>query len=187
MEQNKKRNWIAIVLGIVLVLSVVVNCILITNLAELHADSSRSLYDSAYAVGNKNETVVEDPEGTVPYEPIEISNRYFTFVCPEDLREVLRVEVQEQDSGVANVFIGLISGKEQELFMIELTKAEPEGYLLGEFTDSADGQFHVVMHMNEIDSNGWSENEYDQISDLQQRVNDFIVQFYEDARFAPSR
>jgi hypothetical protein len=43
------------------------------------------------------------------------------------------------------------------------------------------------MHMNEQDPEDWSAEGYQQICQLQERVNDFIIQFHEDARFTPKR
>ena len=62
-----------------------------------------------------------------------------------------------------------------------------DGYLLGQLEDPEAGTINVYSIINEPVREDWSEEEYSEICALQERVNDIIVQFYDDDRFVPSR
>jgi len=181
-----KEKRIVIILAVLLVISLAANGVLAAKLMRQPEDPSLSLYDPEYAVGRDEQTVIP-AETTEPAEVQELSDRYITLVCPSDLSGRINVATTEQEDGVSMAFSGLFDGKEVELFVISLTKAESEDYILGEFRDENDGKFQVVMRMNEIYPQEWPEDVYNEICALQERVNDIIIQFYEDERFTPSR
>ena len=107
---------------------------------------------------------------------------------PEELAQQLEIKVEEEGSRADIRFLGQVDGKAVELFSFALNSdAEAEGYVLGTLQDPQHGEIYVVMHMNEQDPEDWSAEGYQQICQRQERVNDFIIQFHEDARFTPKR
>ena len=185
-DMEQRRKLLCIILMVLLVISLIANGILLAKLMNQPENPSLSLYDPEYAIGKTEATTVPE-ETTEPAQEQIISNKYITLICPADLSDRISVLSTEQDDGVSIVFSAVLDGREVELFAIDLTKAEPEGYILGQFQDGNDDQFHAVMRMNEINAEEWSEEAYNEICELQERVNDFIIQFYEDERFVPSR
>ena len=186
MNREAKGKWIVIVLAILLVISLTANVILAVKYANQPDDSQLSLYDPEYAIG-KDDPIVVPEETEAPAPEQVISNSYIELICPADLKDQLSMATAQQEDGVTTVFTGMFDGKEVELFEIRLAKAEPaDYYILGELQDTEDGTLYVAMHMSEIHPEEWSEELYSQICALQERVNDFIVQFYEDERFVPN-
>ena len=98
-------------------------------------------------------------------------------------------EVREEDGGNVKVtFRTEISGKEVVLFTVVMgPDVVEEGYLLGQLMDPQEGAINVYSIMNEMAPEGWTEEEYSRICTMQERVNEIIVQFYEDERFVSSR
>ena len=127
---------------------------------------------------------------TAPAETlgIAVDNVYMTFYYPQDWEGKLEEVREEKDGNVTVTFRTEISGKEVVLFSVVMGPGVvEEGYLLGQLEDPQAGTINVYTVMNEIIPEGWSEEEYNEICSLQERVNDIIVQFYEDPRFVPSR
>lgn len=126
---------------------------------------------------------------TAPAETqgIAVENAYMTFYYPQEWDG--KVEESRSISGqtVTVTFQTDISGQKVVLFSVVMGPGVVDGYLLGQLEDPEEGTINVYSVMNEIDPEDWSEEEYNEICALQERVNDIIVQFYEDPRFAPSR
>lgn len=187
MNRETKGKWIGIILAVLLVASLTANGILAAKLINQPVDPSLSLYDPEYAIGKDDQTVVPE-ETTAPSPEQVISNPYMELICPAELKDQVSMETTQLEDGIAVAFSGVFDGKELELFVISLTKEEPaDCYILGELQDTKDGNLCVAMHMNEIQTEEWSEDLYNEICALQERVNDFIIQFYEDERFVPNR
>lgn len=125
--------------------------------------------------------VTEDPG-------IPVENMYMTYRYPSELEEVFSVrEASETDRHQA-AFYADISGQKLELFSVVLgSQAEETGFELGILEDEKLGQIHVTLVMNEQQPEAWSEEDYQRINQLQERINDIITQFYEDPRFVASR
>ena len=137
------------------------------------------------------ETTFSEAEiwGTAPAETlgIAVENAYKTFYYPQEWENKVE-EVRTEDGANCTVtFQTKISGKEVVLFSVVMGPDEAEGYLLGQLKDEATGMINVYSVMNEADPEAWSEEEYSEICALQERVNDIIVQFFEDERFVPNR
>lgn len=190
MKQGVKGKLPVIILAVLLIISLSANGILAAKLAAQPepqpVDPNAHLYDPDYAIGADN-TATVTPETTEPAPAQEISNPYIALVCPADLGDRMRAVTTEEETGISMAFSGEFDGEEVALFTICLTTAEPEGYLLGEFQHETDGRFNVDLRVHEIDPEKWSEEKYGEISAMQERVNDIIVQFYEDTRFTPTR
>lgn len=135
------------------------------------------------------EPTLSDAEiwGTAPAETlgIAVENDYMTFYYPQEWDgKVEEVRGGEGEECIVT-FRTEISGKEVVLFSIVMTPGEAEGYLLGDLVENG-SRIHVYSVMNEVNGEDWSESEYAEICSLQERVNDIIVQFYEDGRFDPN-
>lgn len=136
------------------------------------------------------EAAVSEAEiwGTAPEETlgIAVENDYMTFYYPQEWEGKVE-EVRVEDGEKCTVtFQTRISGEEVVLFSIVVGPEESDGYLLG-WLEEGENRINVYSVMNEIDSGEWSEEAYNEICSLQERVNDIIVQFYEDERFVPNR
>lgn len=141
----------------------------------------------------------KEPEQTEPTEiiwetapaetlGIAVDNAYMTFYYPQEWDGRVEEVREETDGNVMVTFRTDISGKEVVLFSVVMGPGVvEEGYLLGQLEDPAAGTVNVYSVMNEVIPEEWSEEEYNEICSLQERVNDIIVQFYEDERFVPSR
>lgn len=188
----KKTNLILLVLAVLLVVSLAVNGILAVKLANQPQEPvpatqpSQHLYDPNHAIGADEPTTVPE-ETTEPAPGQVIASRFITFICPSDLVGTLDVTTTEGDDGVTMTFSGSFDGKTVQLFEICLTRAEVDGYKLGQFVDEQNGVFQVVMNMHQQNPEDWTAQTYNAICAIQERVNDFIIQLYEDARFEPDR
>lgn len=186
MSQEKKTNKLAIVLAVLLTVSLVANVALGILLVKEINDPVKSLYDPEYALGRNDPPVTA--EGTEPEVVEEIPLQLIELDYPGELKDRVVVDTQEDENGVYIVFTTDVSGKTFELFSFRLTRTEDvDGYLMGTLEDPQKGTFYVAMNVVEPIAEEWSEEEYNEICSLQERVNDIIVQFYEDARFVPSR
>ena len=138
----------------------------------------------------------KEPEQTEPTEiiwetapaetlGIAVDNAYMTFYYPQEWDGRVEEVREETDGNVMVTFRTDISGKEVVLFSIVMGPEEAEGYLLGHLTEGGK-QIFVYSVMNEMPAEDWSEADYAKICALQERVNDIIIQFFEDPRFTPN-
>lgn len=186
MEKIKKANKLTLILAILLLIAAVVIVVIGFTANRVSEDPVKSMYDPNYAIGKNSETIYADEVVELPV--VEIPLKLVSLNYPEDLADKLFVETKEDDTGAELRFSGKFSGKELELFSFDLAQSnDTDGFILGTIKDAQKGSFFVIMHVGEISPNGWSEAEYAEICALQERVNDIIVQFYNDPRFEPSR
>lgn len=128
---------------------------------------------------------VTAPEETLG---IAVDNAYMTFYYPQEWEGKVEEIREEAGENITVTFQTGISGKDVVLFSVVLGSGVVEdGYLLGQLKDPQAGTINVYSVMNELMPEDWTEEEYNEICALQERVNDIIVQFYEDERFVPSR
>lgn len=129
-----------------------------------------------------DETMVMETPG------IAVENPYMTYSYAADLADVLIVRDTVEENRHEAVFLADISGQEVELFSVVLgTDAEENGFEVGVLEDASLGTIHVTLVMNEQKEENWSEEHFAQINALQERINDIIVQFYDDPRFVAGR
>ena len=171
------------VLVIILVLSLAANAVLAIMLIKARNQSPSGTETTPGTQPSAAETV----QTTAAPQENEIPTRYITLEIPEDLQEVFTVKTTEAEGSTQVTFSGVIEGQELHLFAFVFTKEETGDYILGVLTDEAEGNINVVMNMNEQNPEDWSDETYKEIGALQERVNDFILQFYEDPRFTPSQ
>ena len=182
MDTLKKANKLTLILAVVMLVVAVV--IVIFGLMANRATEApaRSMLDPNYAVGKDSETIIDGEIVEIPV--VEIPLKLISLNYPEDLADKLSVESKEDDTGAELRFSGEFSGKKLELFGFVISHSnEAEGFVLGTIKDAEKGSFFVIMQVEEINPDGWTEAEYADICALQERVNDIIVQFYADPRF----
>lgn len=126
---------------------------------------------------------------TAPEETlgIAVDNDYMTFYYPQEWEGKVEEHREKNGENIAVTFQTKIGGKDVVLFSVVMGPGVVDGYLLGQLKDPQAGTINVYSVMNELMPEDWSEEEYSEICALQERVNDIIVQFYEDERFVPSR
>ena len=130
----------------------------------------------------------EEIWGTMPEETkgIEVQTDYFTFEYPKEWEnKVTEVHTQEGNNCVVS-FKTDISGQDVLLFSVILGSDPSDGFLLGKLEDG-DDVVYVYTAVNDMPAEDWSEEEYNEICSLQERINEIIMQFHEDERFVPSR
>lgn len=126
--------------------------------------------------------------GTGPEETkgIEVQTEYFTFHYPKEwLYKVEEIHTKEGNNSVTT-FQTKISGRDVVLFSIILGPDEADSFLLGWLVTN-DNTVNVYTSVNDMPAEIWSKEEYDEICSLQERINEIIIQFYEDERFVPNR
>lgn len=133
-----------------------------------------------------------EPNGT-EYAPVEeqgseIVTPYITLYCPEDWGGDIVVRQYEESGEYRISFKTDIGGVTAELFTLIISPNEmAEGFPFGLLKD-ANGVYYVFAAMNEQGPDAtWNQSEYALFCSMQERVNDFIMQFHEDARFSSGR
>lgn len=182
--QNKKKKLLIIEIAVIAILAIIAIAVFSKNRNDM--PDSENLADESEIV----ESVTDDngeqfaPEET---QGIPIETKYITLFLPEELEKEISVE-QNKKGGVHTVsFSTDIAEKHFELFSILMSKEEQDGYKLGVIRDDKAGDIIVTMVMNEQKAEDWEEKEFEKINGLQERVNDIIIQFYEDSRFVPDK
>lgn len=114
---------------------------------------------------------------------IAVENPYMTYRYASDLADIITVQQTSTENSHEAAFLTEISGQELELFRIILgTETVENGFCLGTLDN-----IQVILVMNEQRAEDWSEEDFDRINALQERINDIIPQFYADPRFEANR
>ena len=146
---------------------------------------SESASSSQEPLSSSSKEYIEgEPEDIDPGIPVE--TEHITFYFPEELYEQLTITHTQEPDSLVIAFGGEISGKELELFAVVLGTAGAEDFSLGTLTEGTK-TIPVSIRMNVQDPEDWSSAEFEEINLLQERVNDVIIQFYEDPRFTPDQ
>ncbi len=182
MDKLKKANRLTLILAVLMLVAAVVLVIIGLTANRAPEAPARSMYDPNYAVGKDSETIIDGELVEIPV--VDIPLKLLSLNYPEELADRLTVESKEDESGAELRFSGDFNGKKLELFGFVISHSnEAEGFVLGTIKDAEKGSFFVIMQVEEINPDGWTEAEYADICALQERVNDIIVQFYADPRF----
>lgn len=145
-----------------------------------YTDVNDSQVDSSFDVPPQEE--LEYIEGQI--DGIEVVTPYITFYYPEEWRDGVEVVQIDEETNYTLTFSAKISDNHIELFSIFLGHDSVEGYLLGKLVDDS-GDINVIVAMNEINADDWTDEEFATISSMQERVNDMIGQLHDDERFVP--
>lgn len=183
MKLNKKRKKQIFLLEVVIIVVFII--IAVVMFGKMNQDKN-SDGDQSGEVDSTMVTPDENGEQFLPEEPegIALETDYISLTYPEELDEDVKVKESKKKDVVKITF----SAKELdklELFTIILSKSEQEGTRLGVLEDPEEGDIIVTMDMNEQNAQDWSDEEFEKINALQERVNDIIIQFFEDPRFVP--
>ena len=130
----------------------------------------------------------EEIFGAPPEESpgVELETPYITLYYPEEWKGLVNISQQGSDSSYILSFSADFSGEDVELFSIIFSSGEHEGYLMGTLKDKSIGKINVYTLMNQSVS-GMSDEDYGRFCSMQERVNDFIMQLHEDARFKATK
>ena len=188
MNEKKKGNgvlWLIIVL--LLIVIVVLPAILRNPVTDEQKDSPAESNGITVDADGLPAPTVSDPTEITEDLGIAVENRYMTYRYPSELGDVFTVRETEDENRHEAIFVADISERELELFRIILGTEAETGFELGVLEDETYGAVHVTTVMNEQQTEDWSDEDFDRISALQERINDIIPQFYADPRFEASR
>ena len=191
MKKQKKGQIVLstkLLLGIIAVLMAVIVVLLVLLLCKPAIKAEEVTVPST----GESQPVVQalDPEDPGMQQATEetgvpVVTKYMRFTYPEDLKEILIVREDETEDRFQVTFSMIAAEQEVELFAIILSQAPEEGYKLGTLEDETYGTVIVTTRINEQKSTDWPEDVFGQINAMQERINDILVQFYEDPRFTP--
>lgn len=130
-------------------------------------------------VGDGNEEISEDPG-------IPLVTKYIVLSYPTELADLVSISYEEIPDGQLIIFTTDFTGETLELFRFSISKSGTDGHLLGVLKDETAGELLVCVEVKTYNSGNWTPEVYAQLNAMQERVNDIIVQFHEDPRFAPA-
>lgn len=179
---NKKKKQLFLLEVVIIVVFIIIAVVMFgkTNQNKNNGDNQNGEADSTMVTPDENgeQFMPEEPEG------IALETDYISLTYPEELDKDVKVKESKKKDVVKITF----SAKELdklELFTIILSKSEQEGTRLGILEDPDEGDIIVTMDMNAQNAEDWTDEEFEKINALQERVNDIIIQFFEDPRFVP--
>lgn len=126
-----------------------------------------------------------DAEGTEA-PAIPLATNYIVLSYPAELEQDVTVSYENLKDGQLIRFTTDFTGEELELFSFSISTSGDDGYTLGTLEDPEAGSLMVCMHVKEYTEGNWKPEDFNKLNAMQERVNDIIVQFYEDERFVPS-
>lgn len=197
METQKKEQGgqtTKLLLGVIALLLVAIVVLLVLLLSKPAAGSETQTPTGATtATVEESQPVVQelDPEDPAAVETTEetgvaLVTKYMRFSYPQDLKDQLIVREDETEDRFCATFSMIAAEQEVELFAIILSQTEEEGYKLGTLEDETYGTVIVTTRINEQKATDWPEDVFAQINAMQERINDILIQFYEDPRFTPA-
>lgn len=134
------------------------------------------------------ETSAPTESGTIPEEPgaVALPTKYIILSYPEEIADRVTVSYEDLADGQAIVFTTDITGERLELFRFTIGAPADTGYVLGTLEDPEAGSLTVCADVKDYSNGNLEPDVYNELIDLQTRVNDIIVRFHEDERFVPS-
>ena len=134
------------------------------------------------------ENPVLETEPEITEEPgIPLTTKYIVLSYPAELEGAVNIRYEDLPEGQEVIFTTGFTGEELELFRFSLSKDGTDGYELGVLKDEQAGELRVCVDVKEYENGNFTPEAYTKLNSLQERVNDIIIQFYDDPRFAPSR
>ncbi len=118
---------------------------------------------------------------------VEMWNPYKPLYLPTDLADKLYPLLSEDGINYRYEFHATVDGQDVLLFSVVLGPDDvSEAFLLGQLDTPENGKVNVNLVMNLANPDDWSEEDYLEINAMQERINDFIAQFYADENFTPA-
>lgn len=180
---NQKTVLFGLLIGLIVLLLVVAVALLVMLLRPdeppNYAGNPTSPTEPSYTE-ESGEKTEEDPG-------LPLVTKYMVLSYPSELEELVNVAYEELADGQQIIFTTHFTGEELELFRFSISKSGTDGYQLGVLTDEEAGQLLVCMNVTEYNSGSWTPEEYAKLNAMQERVNDIIIQFYDDPRFTATR
>lgn len=129
----------------------------------------------------------ENSEGETAEDPgVPFTTKYMVLSYPSDLEDVVTIGYEDLPDGQQIVFTTDFTGEELELFRFSISKSGTDGYELGVLNDAEAGELLVRVNVKDYTGGSFAPETYTKLNAMQERVNDIIVQFYEDPRFTPA-
>lgn len=170
---NGKNRKLAVIIAAIILLAVLVVCAVI-----FLPDKQENTGAADAAAGD-----VAEGEAPVQRTGVPIETAYLTLYYPEEFADEVMLKYDATEDGyVINVFAQNV-GAGFELFTMEFTNADSDGYKLGELKGEDGEQVGVYMLMNQQSAEDWSAEDYETINLLQSTANDLIMQLNENANF----
>lgn len=124
----------------------------------------------------------------VEIEGIAVDTPYVTLYYPEEWQGLVTVKALKAAPEYRVEFHTEVAGSDIVLFGLIFSTAETaEGFPLGSLTQQSGEAVYVFAAMNEELPETWSEEEIDQFSSMQERINDLIMQLNETPGFDTGR
>ena len=118
---------------------------------------------------------------------VPLVTEYIVLSYPSELEDQVKIQYEELADGQQVIFTTDFTGEELELFRFSLSKSGTDGYELGVLAHEEAGELIVCTRVKEYISGNWTPEEYAKLIAMQERVNDIIIQFYDDPRFTATR
>lgn len=112
-----------------------------------------------------------------------IETEYVTLYYPAEYAADVMIDVAEETDGYTLTVSSTLNNQDIELYALVLSKAQADGYYLGNMQNGAG----VYMLMHEQNPADWSPEEFDRINVLQESVNTLLMQIYESEGFAAAK
>lgn len=197
-KDGKKRSaWIIIVLILVVIAAAAVMWLRGSdNIPSIQSTAEPTAAPTAEpTVVPTNEptpvpTAEPTPEPTeAPLEVVKaedglyVNMRYVTFVYPEEYTDRIDVVLSDMDDGSKMTVSAEFGGKDLELYSLVLSKTQVDGFRLGALKHESAGEIGIYMLMNEQSADHWTEDEFSEISALQESANMILMQLYENENY----
>lgn len=175
-ELNSKKPLPKWLIMLLIVLSIAVVVALVLGLAK--------------PADNQNPVEVIQPvseEDSAEPATVPLATNYIVLSYPAELEEDVKIAYEEISDGQKITFTTDFTGEELELFHFTISKSGTEGYAIGVLEDEQHGSLVVCMNVHEYSNGNWKPEDFNKINAMQERVNDIIIQFYDDPRFTPNK
>lgn len=179
--KTRINKWLLALIAILLVAVAVLLAVLLQQGTD---GGNAGAADTTPATTLAQESVYEEevPETT----GIPLNTKYVELSYPTELEDTVRIQYEDLSDGQQIIFITEFTGEELELFRFSISKSGTDGHQLGTLSDEAAGTLLVCVQVQEYTDGSWDPEDYAKLNEMQSRVNDIIIQFYEDPRFVPA-
>ena len=129
---------------------------------------------------------ITDVQEETEVPAIPLPTNYIVLSYPAELENEVKVAYDNLYDGQMISFTTDFTGEELLLFQFSVSASGDDGFALGVLKDETAGELTVCVHVEDHTNGNLSPEDFNKLNALQERVNDIIVQFYEDPRFVPN-
>ena len=190
-------------LGILLVAVIMTMAVIFTACGQQKAEASEPTEDVEQITESQTATeqpVDEQPADDQPADEqpaenqeeateapvVPLPTNYIVLSYPAELENEVAVTYENLNDGQMITFTTNFTGEELVLFRFSISASGDDGFALGVLKDEQAGDLMVCVHVEEYTNGNWAPEDFNKLNALQERVNDIIVQFYDDPRFVPN-